>query len=337
MNMTEYHRRTDYENRGPGRMGSANESERPRANGAGYRPADTSRTPNTANHMRVSATSPRVSAGNVQQRLTAEEPDDYDAYHAHGGSHAGSGIAATFRRFSPVQIVLAVGALALIILVIMNVSFCTRVSTLESANASISTSLVKAQGERDVARANAVATQAAQSATTASDTSSDATDSGTYTGVEDRWTASGRFTTGNAQLDQEVKGFCDSFTDDNASALDNLYATFKHISYYDFYTDDHVNNPEGADWTVQWALELFDRDAGDCYSVAALLQWCGRYFGYEDATAIPAMVGTESGGYGEHGFVLMTVDGTQYLFDSTKGTNGWMLNTDYYDYIIRDV
>lgn len=214
-----------------------------------------------------------------------------------------------FSGRSPLFYAVIIEAILIIVLLIICIASCSSIQSLR---------------QEAYARQTAKAEEAAAQTQAAS-------------GVSDPWTESGTFSSGNSELDHKVKDFCDSFTEDGSTAEENLYTTFRNISYYDFYTDDYIDNPSGSDWTIRWALDMLNNDQGDCYSSCALVQWCARYFGYTDAEAYPAMVLTQSGGYGEHGFTIMTMDGEQFLFDATKGTNGWKLNTDYYTYYVRDV
>ena len=196
-------------------------------------------------------------------------------------------------------------------------------SNLDARNAFLESSNAKLQS--DIDDLNAVA----------GDSSSTSTSQETATGVDDPWVASGRFTTGNAELDEDVKSFCDYLSDPDASASDNAYTVYLNISWYDYVEDDN-QDPQGPDWAITYALQLYNEGGGNCYEFVAFCAYCLQYFGY-DATAEPCLILREDGDWGNHGLVLVNADGQNYICDLSLSSNGWMLAGDAYTYEIEDI
>ena len=147
-------------------------------------------------------------------------------------------------------------------------------------------------------------------------------------GVEDPWSPTGYFTTGDAELDQLVKNYCDSQAQDGLDAGDNAYYTYLHISWIDYVENDQNQRPwdvEG-DWRVTYAKQCFTNMTANCYEFAAAIQYIMRYYGYADAIAEPCLVLRQSGNWGDHGLVFLTsLDGRQCLIDASLSSNGWLL------------
>lgn len=147
-------------------------------------------------------------------------------------------------------------------------------------------------------------------------------------GVEDPWSPTGYFTTGDAELDQLVKSYCDSQAQDGLDAGDNAYYTYLHISWIDYVENDQNQRPwdvEG-DWRITYAKQCFTNMTANCYEFAAAIQYIMRYYGYADAIAEPCLVLRQSGNWGDHGLVFLTsLDGRQCLIDASLSSNGWLL------------
>ena len=157
-----------------------------------------------------------------------------------------------------------------------------------------------------------------------------------YLGVEDPYVPGGYFTTGDPELDWMVKDFCDdnSVGDDR---VENAQITCTHLSWSEFVEHQDNQTPEGPDWSIEYAKQLFSQWGGNCYNFSAGVQWVLRYFGYSDAEAQPCVILRQSGAWGDHGLCFVTdVDGAPKFIDSALGANGWMLECGLYTYQIRD-
>ena len=158
-----------------------------------------------------------------------------------------------------------------------------------------------------------------------------------YEGVEDPWLDGGYFTTGDKDLDEQVKAFCDKYSTDGSSASDNAYNTFCNITWSDY--DEWAGNqhPHTYDWTVQYAKDFFDR-GGNCFSMASAVQWCLRYFGYSDAHAELTYQERQGGGWLDHGLTWVTdiESGEIRMVDSEMSSKGWMMQPHSYNVEILD-
>ena len=158
-----------------------------------------------------------------------------------------------------------------------------------------------------------------------------------YEGVESPWTKSGYFTTGDKDLDKQVKDFCDKYTTKGKSASDNAYNTFCNITWSDYDEWEGNQYPHVYDWQVDYAKDFFSR-GGNCFSMAAAIQWCMRYFGYEDAHAELTYQERQSGGWLDHGLTWLTdpSSGEIKMIDSEMSSKGWMMSPNSYNVEILD-
>jgi hypothetical protein len=158
-------------------------------------------------------------------------------------------------------------------------------------------------------------------------------------GVESKWTSSGRFTTGDETLDQEVKDFCDGIVKEGQSQEDAVMAVYTAIAWSEYVERDDAQNPSGENWRIEYARKYYEHDcSGNCYEFAAFLGYCLRYMGLEDAVSQAVLVQLQSGSWGDHGIVYVTsLDGRSCLCDTSLGVDGYMLDADSYNVQIRDV
>ena len=158
-------------------------------------------------------------------------------------------------------------------------------------------------------------------------------------GVEDPWVASGRFTTGDPILDKEVKEFCDSHCNTNQSVDEAALLVYEGVAWSEYVERDDAQNPAGPNWRIEYARKYFEHDnTGNCYEFACANMYCLRYLGFSDAMAEAVIIEMQSGDWGDHGIVFVTnTDGRKCLIDTSMGVNGWMLDTDVYNYEIKNV
>ena len=162
-------------------------------------------------------------------------------------------------------------------------------------------------------------------------------------GVEDPWVPSGRFTTGDAELDTMLKEYCDANSSPDKTAEENAYSVYLAISWSDDverhegeqYENQH---PQGPDWDTLYSKQFLWANGGNCYEFSAITGFALQYFGYADAHGEPCQILLESGGYGPHGLVLVTnKDGTSCVCDNAMGSNGWMLPATKYTFYVDDI
>ena len=163
---------------------------------------------------------------------------------------------------------------------------------------------------------------------------------GPYEGVEDPWVESGLFATGNAEIDEWIKAFCDehSVSDDPS---ENAHAAYLAL-LSEFRYGERVENrhPDYPDWDFDYTLQMIAEGSGNCYNDAAVTQWILRYFGYEDATAQIIFVLLETGDWSDHSSVFVTdvYHGNKpCIVDDALLQEGWMLDADSYVYQIIDI
>jgi len=158
------------------------------------------------------------------------------------------------------------------------------------------------------------------------------------TGVEDKWVAGGRFTTGDAELDQLIKQHCDNWTSDDLSQADNAFNAYCNAIWADYVERDNNQHPVGPNWDVEYAKQFFHEGSCNCYEQVAVGEFILKYFGYTDVYGEPCNVLRQSGTYGEHGILFVTdLDGRKCLCDPSFGANGWMLDADSYTMEIVDI
>lgn len=167
-----------------------------------------------------------------------------------------------------------------------------------------------------------------------------------YDGVEDPWVASNRFSTGNKDLDVQVKEFCDALTVEGATAQENAQTVYNTIVWSEYEERAEGDKPSGSDWDIAAARHYFDGGTpsegkggtGDVYEFAAAVSFCLRYFGYSDALAIPVLRGTTSTGQTSSALVIVTDEfGQSCVCDPTLSGNGWMLERGLYDIVVEDI
>ena len=156
-------------------------------------------------------------------------------------------------------------------------------------------------------------------------------------GVEDPWSPTGYFTTGDAELDQMVKDYCDSNAQDGLDAGDNAYYTYLHISWIDYVESDRNQRPWDlpGDWRITYAKQCFSTMSANCHEFAAAVQYILRYYGYADACAETCLVLRQSGNWGDHSLVFVTsLDGRASIIDTSMSSKGWLLSKDSMTYTL---
>lgn len=81
-----------------------------------------------------------------------------------------------------------------------------------------------------------------------------------------------------------------------------------HASYKRTY-----DTPSG-DWTQQYASELLTTGKGNCYRYAAAFAYLAKGLGY-DAEVRTGQISAARGGVTPHGWVVLTINGTEYICD----------------------
>lgn len=167
-----------------------------------------------------------------------------------------------------------------------------------------------------------------------------------YDGLEDKWLASGNFTTGNKELDAQVKAFCDALATEGATPRENAQKAYNTIVWSEYKDRSESERPTGSDWDKAAAHEFFSAGvpeegktgAGDFYEFAAAASFCLRYFGFYDAIALPVVAGSTAAGQSSSALILLSDEyGQGCVCDPTIAGDGWMLDSDLYDIVVEDI
>lgn len=168
-----------------------------------------------------------------------------------------------------------------------------------------------------------------------------------YTGVDDHWVPEGKFTTGNRELDAEVKAFCDALTVQGSTPRANAQVAYNTIVWSDFRDRTEAEMPSGPDWDKAAAHQFFSSGtpeegkggSGDVYEYAAAACYCLRYFGFYDAQTIPVVgYSTTSGDMGSALVFVSDEYGQGCVCDPSLSGDGWMLDRDlYYDVVVANI
>lgn len=245
-------------------------------------------------------------------------------YGIEGNGYGSSGLGGFLDRFGLTVPKLIIGIVAVIVIIVLLVTLVRCAAGIVSGSDSSTGAQV------------AVTTTSGESA---SSSSSAATTLAANEGVEDPWVEGGRFTTGDAELDQMVKTFCDDNSNPDLSAADNAFNVYCAVVWGEYIESDDNQEPLGPNWDIEYAKQYITAGGGNCYNFCAFNEYVLKYFGYSDATAEPCIVLRQSGDYGDHGLVFVTniEDGRRCLCDSAYGSNGWMVDIDAYTMQVRNI
>jgi hypothetical protein len=123
----------------------------------------------------------------------------------------------------------------------------------------------------------------------------------------------GRYTSGDAELDQLVADILRSFTEKNPEMdrFDLLYEAHVYCrdSFKYLRRNSYAIGAKG--WEIEDAKTMFNKGRGNCYNYAAAFWALARGLGYEAR----AVSGTCTGSNQSHGWVFIEFDGKDYIFD----------------------
>lgn len=222
--------------------------------------------------------------------------------------------------------IIAVVVLVVLVFLLVNLVTCIARGIGGSQGQAASESATAASGSSLVSTVNDQASQQAATIVPADQ------------GVEDPWVPGGRFTTGDAELDQMVKDFCDSNSRDDLNAADNAFNVYCGAVWAEFVEREDNQYPTGPTWDITYAKQGLSGNGVNCYEQVAVAEYILKYFGYTEAYAEPCFILRQSGEYGDHGLLYVTdMDGRKCLCDPAFGANGWMLDADVYTVKLMDV
>lgn len=131
----------------------------------------------------------------------------------------------------------------------------------------------------------------------------------------------GRYTSGNAELDDCVaQTLCDFMTPD-AARLDDLKTIYYHVKNDFQYLPRNYYDSGATGWDIDEALTIFRTNKGNCYCYAGAFCALARGLGY-NARTYAGSIGIENQ---PHAWTEITLDGKIYICDPEIEMNYWLL------------
>ena len=131
----------------------------------------------------------------------------------------------------------------------------------------------------------------------------------------------GRYTSGNAELDDYVaQTLCDFMTPD-AARLDDLKTIYYHVKNDFQYLPRNYYDSGATGWDIDEALTIFRTNRGNCYCYAGAFCALARGLGY-NARTYSGSIGIENQ---PHAWTEITLDGKIYICDPEIEMNYWLL------------
>lgn len=125
----------------------------------------------------------------------------------------------------------------------------------------------------------------------------------------------GRYTTGDAELDEYLRQALDEIGADGLDDESALQAGYLYVKYFGEYLvqpeDMTPLEPGAMGWEYDRALRFFRNGGGTCYGFAAAFGMLARVLGQE-AYIVSAEVNQY---HGAHAFVVIPEDGTDWIYD----------------------
>ena len=123
-----------------------------------------------------------------------------------------------------------------------------------------------------------------------------------------------RLYSGNAVLDNIITDMINRFGT-GEQGLWNAYVAIGNIRY----TGMNIY-PQGSwpQWSIPYAVEMYQRGAGNCYRYASLMCWFARGLGYE-ARTVSGEVFYGSGIWNPHGWTEVDLNGQKLVIDARQG------------------
>ena len=122
----------------------------------------------------------------------------------------------------------------------------------------------------------------------------------------------GRYTSGNEELDKQVKDLLKEITTEDMTREEKLRAAYEYCRDHLQYRRNNFYEPGQTGWEVEEALTMLQKKKGNCYNFAASFAMLARQLGY-DAEAVSGLVGSE---LQAHGWVEIVADGERLFYDT---------------------
>ena len=131
----------------------------------------------------------------------------------------------------------------------------------------------------------------------------------------------GRYSSGNAELDEYVRQTVAERLDLSVSRLDNLKKLYLHVKNdFQYLVRNHHASGETG-WEIDEALTLYRTGKGNCYCYTSVFWSLARGLGY-NARVWSGTMGTQNQ---PHAWTEITLDGHVYICDPEIELNYWLL------------
>ena len=124
--------------------------------------------------------------------------------------------------------------------------------------------------------------------------------------------ADGRYTSGNAALDDGVRALLDAACDAQATRDERLRQAYDYIRDNFSYLSMQHYEVGTTDWAEAAALSFLENGKGNCYCFAGLFMYCARQLGYQAYV----VAGWESKPTNDHAWTMIEQDGKTLLYDT---------------------
>lgn len=124
--------------------------------------------------------------------------------------------------------------------------------------------------------------------------------------------ATGRYTTGSATLDSQLKAIISAQTNDSMTRDEKLKALYVYLRDNYKYLKKDLVAKEDVGWEPAYAEEFLNTARGNCFSYSAAFCLLARQMGLPAYTVV-GKLGTRN--VQDHGWVEIPLDGKTYMFD----------------------
>lgn len=131
----------------------------------------------------------------------------------------------------------------------------------------------------------------------------------------------GRYTSGNAELDEYVAQTLMQYMTPDGTRLDDLKAIYYHVKNDFQYLTRNYYDSGATGWDIDEALTIFRTNKGNCYCYAGAFCALARGLGY-NARTYSGSLGIQNQ---PHAWTEITLDGETYICDPEIEMNYWML------------
>lgn len=131
--------------------------------------------------------------------------------------------------------------------------------------------------------------------------------------VDGHWyDANGRYITGNAELDSLMRAATRACTSQGMTQHQMLQAAFNYMVNNYTYLTRPILATGAVGWTEEYAVPMFQKHKGNCYSFAAAYYYLAKNIGY-NPREVAGLVGHNRR---PHGWIEIDIAGNTYIYDT---------------------